>query len=251
MRRGAESAASLRPWFFFRCVNSSSFASSLMTSSGPPTLMPASSSCSRSRSTGTFSTFAKSATVTSDMRPTSAVLRLLLLLEPVRARGHDELGRPLGVEPGDLGEIVDGLLGQILAGHYPAARKLESECLVHTFEAQEILGGRRLIDDLFADERLRNQHVARSRAQLVDDLGRELLDARELASRNVGDLLERGETLLHQDVRDVLVDVELFHEVLDERARFLVALLLGGGLRHDVQLPAGELACEADVLPAA
>ena len=46
MRRGAESAASVRRGFFFRCVSSSSLASSLMTSFGPPTLMPASSSCS-------------------------------------------------------------------------------------------------------------------------------------------------------------------------------------------------------------
>src|SRR5688572_13567879 len=139
MRRGAESAASLRPWFFFRCVSSSSLASSLMTSFGPPTLMPASSSCSMSRSTGTFSTFAKSATVTSAMRSTSA-LCLLLLLEPVSASCHDELRRTICVEPFDFRQIVDRLLREILARHDATARELERERLIHAFETQQILG---------------------------------------------------------------------------------------------------------------
>src|SRR5688572_2380891 len=163
---------------------------------------------------------------------------------------HDEFRRALGVETGDLGEIVHRLLGEVLARHDAAARELERELLVHAFEAQQILGRLRLIDDFLADERLRDQYVAGARAQLLDDLRRELLDACELARRNVRDLLERREAFLNEDVGHVLVDVELLHEVLDERACFLVALLLGRGFRHDVELPAGQLAREANVLPA-
>src|SRR5688572_17970179 len=138
----------------------------------------------------------------------------------MRARRHDQLGGSICVEPSNLAEIVDGLLGQILASYNAAARELERKRLVHSLEAQEILGRLSLIDDLLADQRFRDQHVARARTQLVDDLRRELLDAVELACGNIGDLLERRKAFLNEDVRYVLIDVELLHEVLDERARF-------------------------------
>ncbi len=56
--------------------------------------------------------------------------------------------------PSDLGQIVDGLLGEILARHDAAARQLERERLVHAFEAQQILGRLRLIDDFLAHDAL-------------------------------------------------------------------------------------------------
>src|SRR5262245_31522087 len=102
-----------------------------MTSSPPPTLMPASSSCSISRSTETFSTFAKSATVTSAICvPTLVPLCLLLLLEPVRARCHDELGGTLCIETRDRLEIVDSLFGEVLARHDPTAGQLQCELAI-------------------------------------------------------------------------------------------------------------------------
>ena len=67
MARGAAAVAGVSscPWLRLRCVSNSSFASSLIVSSDPLTLMPASSSCESSLSTGTFSTSANCATVTS------------------------------------------------------------------------------------------------------------------------------------------------------------------------------------------
>ena len=48
------------------------------------------------------------------------------------------------------------------------------------------------------------------------------------AGRHVGDFLDRREAFLHQDLRDVLVDVELLHEQLEQRALLGLALRLGG-----------------------
>src|SRR5262252_3859640 len=169
MRRGADSPASFRPWVLRRCVSSSSFASSLMTSSAPPTLMPASSSCTSKRSTGTFSTFAKSATVTSAIRRLPYLLRLLLAVEPVRARRHDQLGRALRIDV-DLAEVVDGLLREVLARHDAAARERERELSIHALEREQVFGRLGLVDDFLGHDRLSDQHVARPRPQLVHDL---------------------------------------------------------------------------------
>src|SRR2546425_1184668 len=154
MRRGAPSPSASLPWLRRRCVSSSSLASSLMRASGPDTLMPAWSSCTSSRSTGTLRTSANWETVTSAIR--------LTCLEPRGARGHDELRRLVGGQP---------------------------------------------------------------------------LDVRE--------------ALLREDRGDVLVHVELLHEVLHEFLRLRLALGLGVGFGHDVEIPAAELAREADVLAAA
>ena len=73
----------------------------------------------------------------------------------------------------------------------------------------------------------------------------------ELGLRQIGHFFDGGEAFLHEDGGDVFVDVERLLEVLDQRLRFGFALRLGVGFRHDVQVPARELAREADVLPAA
>src|SRR5690606_27224348 len=151
-------------------------------------------------------------------RASGLLIALLVTLEPVSPRRHDQLRRSLRVEIVDLAEIVDRLLGEILARDDPAASELVRELAVHALEVQQVLGGLRLVDGLLADDGLRDQHVTRTRTQLVHDLLIELLDREQLARRHVGDLLERREPLLHEDRRDVLVDVELLHEVRDELA---------------------------------
>src|SRR5205807_2205172 len=95
------------------------------------------------------------------------------------------------------------------------------------------------------------QYVARAIAQLLHDALVELLDRGELGLRHVGDLLDGREALLREDRGDVLVDVELLHEVLHEFLRLGLALGLGVGFGHDVEIPAAELAREADDLAAA
>ena len=87
--------------------------------------------------------------------------------------------------------------------------------------------------------------------QLGRDVVVEALDRGDFLDRDVGDFLEAGEAFGDQQLRQRLVDVELGLEqrrALDELA---LALLAGVGLGQDVDLRAGQLAGEADVLAAA
>src|SRR6184192_3935331 len=131
MRRGAPSPSASLPWLRRRCVSSSSLASSLMRASGPDTLMPAWSSCTSNRSTGTLRTSANWETVTSAIR--------LTCLEPRGARGHDELRRLVGGQPLDVRELVDRLLSEILARAHAAPREGERQVRVHALEQQQVI----------------------------------------------------------------------------------------------------------------
>ena len=66
-----------------------------------------------------------------------------------------------------------------------------------------------VLERFLARDRLGQQRVARAAAQLVDRVLVERLDLEHLGERHVGHFLERAESFLHQDVGDVLVDVEL------------------------------------------
>src|SRR5262249_31645325 len=96
---------SLAPCARRRCVSGSSFASSLMSACGPATWMPADSSCTSSRSTGTFRTSANCATVTSDIGLPE--FSGATGFEPDLARLHDELAGLFGRQPFDIQQIVD------------------------------------------------------------------------------------------------------------------------------------------------
>ena len=130
---------------------------------------------------------------------------------------------------------------------------LRASALAKISPASSTRSARRLraVHRFLARDGLRQQHVARARTQLLDDLLVELLDPVQFARRHVGDLLDGREPLLHQDARHVGVHVELLHEGLAQRERLGLALRLRLRLAHHVQLPAGELARQADVLAAA
>src|SRR5476651_1277984 len=85
-------------------------------SSALSTLIPAWSSCSSSRSTGTFSTSANCATVTSAI---NQLLGLRFFREPVLAGFHDDFGGPLRLERALLDQLVHGKIGQVLARAHP------------------------------------------------------------------------------------------------------------------------------------
>ncbi len=56
---------------------------------------------------------------------------------------------------------------------------------------------------------------------------------------------------MHEDRRDVFVDIELLHEILDERTRFRFALGLSIRLGHDIEFPTRQLTGETNVLTTA
>src|SRR6185312_9364005 len=120
-------------------------------------LMPAWSSCTSSRSTGTFRTSANWETVT------SAILFVpsgLTRLEPVGPGSHDELPGILGRQPLDILQILDRLLREVFARAHAAPCKSEREIRAHSLEQQQIIRRHRLIQGLLARDRLREQHIA-------------------------------------------------------------------------------------------
>src|SRR5262252_1436050 len=100
--------------------------------------MPADSSCTSSRSTGTFRTSANCATVTSDINllSTSGASGL----EPDFARLHDELAGLFGRQPLDIQQVIDGLVGEILARAYATARQRQCQVRLHALEQQQVIG---------------------------------------------------------------------------------------------------------------
>src|SRR5260370_24625072 len=100
-------------------------------SSAPSTRMPAWSSCCSSRSTGTFSTSANCATVTSAIL---LLLNLSFFREPVFAGIHDQFGGLLLVDAAHFHQLVDGEIGQILARLHALARESLAQCLPRQFE---------------------------------------------------------------------------------------------------------------------
>src|SRR6185312_8183184 len=78
----------------------------------------------------------------------------------------------------------------------------------------------------------------------------EALDRGDLRGLHVGDVLDGGEALGHQQLSDHLVDVQRFLEELGAFAELALAPLAILALGDDVDLPAGQLAGETDVLAA-
>src|SRR5687768_11326069 len=140
-----------------------------MRSLGPSVVMPAFSSCDSSLSTGTLRTSANCSTVTSDIScylgPASGLTRIL---EKVRARSHDDLPGALRIQSRHRLELVERLVRQFLARADPAGRELVGELLVHAVDRQQVLGRPGLVHLFLACDRLRQQHVARAIAQLLD-----------------------------------------------------------------------------------
>src|SRR5271155_611038 len=171
------------------------------------------------------------------------------VLEPVRARLHDQILGPLGADSGQLGQFIDREVGQRIAVGNALFGQQTGGFGIHAVEVQKVLGY--VLDALLAHDRLGQKGVARTAPELVDRILVERLDLEHFVEWNVGDFLERGEAFQDQDVRDFLVDIKLF----DEQSADLVALGLMLLLRlldaHEVDFPAGQLGGKADVLAAA
>src|SRR5450631_1279055 len=101
-----------------------------MMSPAPSTLMPAWSSCCSSRSTGTFSTSANCATVTSAI---VLLLSLNFFREPVFAGVHDQFGGFLLVDTAHFDQLIDGQIGQVLARFDPLASQGLAQRLARQF----------------------------------------------------------------------------------------------------------------------
>src|SRR3546814_11694221 len=78
-----------------------------------------------------------------------------------------------------------------------------------------------------------------------------LFRSRQFLQRNIGDFLQLAEAFGDQQLRKRLVDVQLFLEHRRAFDKFALALLASVGLGHDVDLLAGQLAPQADILAAA
>src|SRR6185436_1508471 len=234
---------SAEPCILRRYSSSRDLSCSESESSGCFLSTPAARSCSSSTDGGTFSSLANWATLV------CATLRGLLVFEPVGARRHDQLLGAVCVHAGDLGQLVDRQIGEVVARLHALLHQLGGELRVHAVELEHL--GVDALHLLFVGDRGHQQRVARAVAQLVHRILVERLDLVQLGDRHVGDLFHGGEALLDQDVGHFLVDVELLHEVLLDAPALLLLLLGRLFLGHQVDLPPGELGGEAHVLPAA
>jgi hypothetical protein len=79
---------------------------------------------------------------------------------------------------------------------------------------------------------------------------RRSLRSGEFLEFDIGDFFQLAEAFGDQQLRQRLVDIEFVLEHLRTLDEFLLALLAGVGLGHDVDRLAGQLAGEADVLAA-
>src|SRR3546814_3222417 len=85
------------------------------------------------------------------------------------------------------------------------------------------------------------KRLGRAVLQLFGQFLVEALDARQFLERNIGDFLQLSEAFGDEELRERLVDVELFLEHRRAFDEFALALLARVGLGHDVDLLAGEL----------
>ena len=99
---------------------------------------------------------------------------------------------------------------------HAARGEREGGGLVHAVQLEQVVRRLVLVELLLGRQRLVEQRVAGTRAQLLDDVLVEALDREQLADRHVGDFLDRAEAFGHQDAGDFLVDLEL---VLEQLAR--------------------------------
>src|SRR5580700_4152800 len=113
-------------------------------SSAPSTWIPAWSSCCSSRSTGTFSTSANCATVTSAI---NELLSLRFFREPVLAGFHDYFSGALRLERTFFDQFVDREVREVLAGTHPR----DGQCLRQLLagDLDEICGRIGAVDRFF------------------------------------------------------------------------------------------------------
>src|SRR5215217_2228130 len=155
----------------------------------------------------------------------------------------------LGFEPAtqvvrdQAGEILDGLhlaLAQGDGDRQVDAFDLEHGVLDAQLDATGVLGGGFLVEE-FAGASL----------QFLGGILVEAFDGRDFMRLDVGDVFDRHETFGGQQLGDDLVDVQGFLEEGRGLGELLLTALALLRLRHDVDLPAGQLRGEADVLAAA
>lgn len=109
-------------------------------------------------------------------------------------RRHDERTRALVIHAFDLRQVIDRLLGEILTRHDAPAGELPRQVVVHAVYLQQICCRLGTVDLFLARDRLRQQHVARTITQLLDDVLIELFDVRELGGRHIGDFFDGRKT---------------------------------------------------------
>src|SRR6266436_4432647 len=125
---GSEEPCALRRYsrsLDLSCSDSTSSATRLCT--------PAARSCSSSTDGGTFSSPANWATLIWAMGGSA-----LLLGKPMLARLHDQALRALGFDSGQLDELVQRKVAQVVAGLHARLGELRRQIFVHAFEGEQL-----------------------------------------------------------------------------------------------------------------
>src|SRR5918993_537804 len=200
----------------------------------------------------------------------------VLVLEPVRSCGHDDLvpllfrqsifgqnpalvlgapGRRLGAAARLLTLLLDELVGREVGKVVERLDARLAKRHQHRLVQMRKLG-QRILDAKAAALLARSglaslQRFGGAALQLASDLVVETLDRGDFVDGDVGDFLEAGEALRDEQLRQRLVDVELGLEHLGPFEELALTLLARVGLGEDVDLLGGQLTGESHVLAAA
>src|SRR6478672_789332 len=148
-------------------------------------------------------------------------------------------------------DFVGGQVGQILDGLHPAFAQGDGDGAGHARNGHDAVLDAQLDAFRVQNGGLTVQEVAGAGLQLLGRLLVKAFDVRDFVRFDEGQILDRGESFGDQQLGDDLIHVQGFLEQGGALAELALAALGVLALGDDVDLPAGQLAGEADVLAAA
>ena len=147
---------------------------------------------------------------------------------------------------GDGGQLIHGQVCQFVSGVDTVLRQGGDQIGIQALQVAQVL--RDLFDAFFTGNFHGQQHVFGAGAQLVDGVFVKAFDFQHFLQGDISHLFQAGETLGDQDVGNLLVDVELFHEQGAQVIGFVGLFLRRFVGVHDVDLPTREVRSQTHVL---
>src|SRR5690606_7050914 len=176
---------------------------------------------------------------------------LALTFEPVRAGGHDQgirlfLARRQVAE--QLHQLVGSQITQIVQGLDVALAQARQHGRSQPLKGGNLITHTRRAAGFLKLAVLLLEEVAGALLQLPGNLLVKAFDRGQLFDRKVGDLIDRGKTLGHQQVGNDVIDIKRIDEKLRARAELLLPPLAFLLFREDVDIPTRQLRGKAHVL---
>ena len=167
------------------------------------------------------------------------------------ARGHDDfVGLAFGQRSGggELQQLVGRQIGQVVTGLEAVFSQRHQQGRGDALDLGQIVADLQVLAALCQFLFLLSQVGARPFAQFLGNLFIKPLDNDNILDGNEGHFLDRGKALGHQQMGDDVVNVQGVHEHLRAGLEFLRPAVGFLGLGQNVDVPAGKLRGQANVL---